>query len=372
MNLFLEGLYFDGQTPNSTLVFILLKTDYIVFSDKDPYAINREQVFIKDIEDVGFSSSGELQLKFGPFPFQTIVIKDKAHIVRFKEAFPSLFLNRIYSGILEGNAFKTISLSVITLISVIALYLLVIAPFLAEKTMNLIPKTAEIALGNHMSEPIFNSLDIDESKSKILTNFFNDVGFTSEYPIELFVVDKPIVNAFAIPGGKIVVYQGIIDRIDSWEQLAGLLAHELAHVEQRHSLIGMSRKLSTYLAISILTNDASGIAAVIGENALMVKSLSNSRSMEKEADMVGLSYLNQLSVNPNGMVNLFHKLHDNSDDDETLDKIFKVMSTHPLTKNRIEYLQKEIEILPKQDYKSQPNLERLLKKLKRITNGNTF
>jgi len=216
-----------------------------------------------------------------------------------------------------------------------------------------------------MTEPLFATLEINEAKSETLTNFFNKAGFTSDYPLELYVADDPVVNAFAVPGGKIVIYQGILDVFDTWEQLAAVLAHELAHVEKRHSLKQMSRSLSTYLAFSILTSDASGVSAVIVDNAFMVKDMSNSRSMETEADMVGFDYLQDLKIDPNGMVKLFGALKRQEGElSGNMGKALKILSTHPLTDDRISYLQNRIDELPSLDFRERPDLEKYFEELK--------
>ena len=362
----IKGIFFDGQSSKPHLVEIDLSHDYIYFEVEGNESISRK-IDLGDIENIDFSSSGNLQLKFGDFPYQTLMIENPENIAEFKEAYPSVFPPSIYAQVLQGNVFKVVAYSSIMLIGVVSIYMFVVAPFIAEKAVVLVPKSAEIILGEKMTEPLFATLDIDTAKSKILTDFFTEAGFQSEYPIKLYVADESTVNAFAVPGGKIVIYQGILDVFDSWEQLAAVLSHELAHVEKRHSLKQMSRSLSTYLVFSILTSDASGISAVLIENAFMVKDLSNSRSMETEADMAGFKYLQDLSINPTGMIGLFEALQkEEAMVGENVQKVLKVMSTHPLTDDRIEYLQSRIDELPIQEYKERPILKKYFNQLRSV------
>ena len=367
MNSTIQGVYFDGQSSKPHIISVTLRYDSIYFEINQDVLVSRE-IEIRDIENIDFSSTGFLQLKFGEFPFETLMIEKPNDITRFKSAYPSAISPSIYSRILGGNAFKVVGYSAIVLIGVLSLYMFVVAPFIAEKAVVLVPKSAEIVLGEKMVEPLFATLDIDTAKSEILTNFFNEAGFQSEYPLELYVSKGSIVNAFAVPGGKIVIYQGILDVFDSWEQLAAVLAHELAHVEQRHSLKQMSRSLSTYLVFSILTSDASGISAVIIENAFMVKDLSNSRNMESEADEFGFKYLKDLSINPNGMVRLFEALQAEEKEllGENIQKALKILSTHPLTDDRINVLQDKINDLQVNEYLPRPSLENYFNQLKDI------
>lgn len=360
----IQGVFFDGQSSKPHSVTVDLRDDSIYFEiERDGFAT--KEIALDDIENIDFSSSGNLQLKFGDFPYQTLMIEDAEDIATFKTTYPKALLSSVYTQVLQGNAFKVVAYSSILLIGVVCVYMFFVAPFIAEKAAYLIPKSAEIVLGEKMSEPLFATLDINTAKSEILTNFFKEAGFQSEYPLELYVVDEPVVNAFAVPGGKIVIYQGILNVFDTWEQLAAVLSHELAHVEMRHSLKQMSRSLSTYLVFSILTSDASGVSAVIIENAFMVKDLSNSRSMETEADMVGFKYLEELSINPTGMVGLFEALQaEEAMIGENMQKALKILSTHPLTDDRINYLQTRIDELPAKEYVERPILEIYFEQLK--------
>jgi predicted Zn-dependent protease len=361
----IQGIFFDGQSSKPNLVPVYLHDHSISFViDKDAAVV--KEIAIKDIENIDFSSTGNLQLKFGNFPFQTLMIEGEDDIAEFKSTYPDAFSPSIYSRVLQGNVVKVVASSLTLLVGVVFFYMFFVAPFIAEKAVILVPQSAEIALGEKMTEPLFATLDINTSKSETLTYFFNEVGFKSDYPLELYVVDDPIVNAFAIPGGKIVIYQGILDVFDSWEQLAAVLAHELAHVEKRHSLKQMSRSLSTYLVFSILTSDASGVSAVIIENAFMIKDLSNSRNMETEADIIGFDYLQNLSIDPNGMVQLFEILQkEEAGLGENMETVLNILSTHPLTDDRINYMQSRIDQLPTQEYKERPILKKYFEELKR-------
>lgn len=125
--------------------------------------------------------------------------------------------------------------------------------------------------------------------------------------------------------------------MNDWKQLAGLLAHELAHVDKRHSLKSLSRSLSIYLAVSVLTTDLSGASTVLIDNAFKLNELSHSRSFEKEADDTGFDYLVENNINPVGMVELFEKIEKEESMvlNEKSRKVLRYISTHPLTEERI-------------------------------------
>ncbi len=354
----INGVYFDGQTAKPQTVVIELFANLIRFGNETVFpALEEQEVMIEALEDIDFSSAHKIQLKFGDFPSQTLVIEDPIAVDTFKHYYPQFSDTSIYNQVLKGNIAKVLGFSVTLLVGIVFLYMNVVAPVIATAAVNLTPKAAEIKLGEKMSEPLFAAMDIDSAKSAQLNEFFEKTGFQSEYPIELYVCEDDVVNAFAIPGGKIVVYQGILDAFQSWEELAAVLGHELAHVEKQHSLKQMSRNLSTYLVFSIMTSDASGVTAVFLENAFTLQDMSNSRGMETEADEMGFQYLEKLSINPQGMVDLFKALQiEHFDLGENVEKLTKMMSTHPLTEDRIQHAEALIAALPEKEYEERPEL----------------
>lgn len=338
----IHAKYFDGKSSKSNTVEVFLSVKSLIITNIDNSI--EERWNIEDINNLDFSGSQTLQLKFGEFPQKTLVIAGKEEFGLFKEFYPELFNKNIYNKVLKSNSFKVIGLSLVVLISLLALYFLYIGPFVAEKVAGLIPQKEEILLGDKMFESIKQIMDIDSVKTNELNRFYNSIGFESDYPIHLYYADESIVNAFAIPGGKIVVYRGLIDKMDSWKQLAGLISHELAHVEKRHSIKSMSRNLSTYFVIAIITTDISGITSVFIENAFKLQELSHSRTFEQEADDIGFQFLLDRDIDPQGMYDLFEVLKGQevfniSDKNK---KYLKLLSTHPLTDERMKNIRNKI------------------------------
>ena len=110
-----------------------------------------------------------------------------------------------------------------------------------------------------------------------------------------------------------MIYSGILEMIEEEDELAALLAHEVSHINGRHSLRTISRDLSTYLLLSILTGDVGGFSSVIIENSNLISSLSFSRSLEKEADLDGIKLMINADINPQGMVELFKRFENLGD-----------------------------------------------------------
>ena len=128
------------------------------------------------------------------------------------------------------------------------------------------------------------------------------------YTIRAFVVDRKQVNAFAAPGGYVVLFRGLIERAGNPEEVAGVLAHEIQHVAQRHATRALVRQASTGLLLAAMTGDASGVFVYGVEAARTLGTLRYSRQAEEEADLEGLRLLVAAGIEPAGMVTFFESL----------------------------------------------------------------
>jgi predicted Zn-dependent protease len=224
-------------------------------------------------------------------------------------------------------------------------------PYVGEKSVVLIPNDFDNYLSNQFLINYLAENKVDTVKSEWLTHFGNALDLKNEKELGFVVVESDIVNAFALPDGKIVVFTGIIDKVKSYDELAALLAHEAAHINGRHSVKMLARNLAGYIFVSAMFSDVNGIMAVIAENAESLQSLSYSRKFENEADREGVYLLLNNNIQPEGMVKLFSRLKD----DENVLPVF--LSTHPVTDDRIQTIsgiikQTQFEIVPnsKLDY----------------------
>jgi beta-barrel assembly-enhancing protease len=125
----------------------------------------------------------------------------------------------------------------------------------------------------------------------------------SQYRYKFHVAKDDTINAFAVPGGIVVVHTGLIEATRRPEELAGVLAHEVQHVEQRHSLEAMVKDLGLRGLWALVSGDLSG--GLIGQGAVELTSLSFSRGAEEEADAKGFDELVESGIDPGGMADFF-------------------------------------------------------------------
>ncbi len=162
------------------------------------------------------------------------------------------------------------------------------------------------------------------------------------YKFQVTVVKSDVVNAFALPGGYVVVFTGLMKKAESGEEVAGVLGHELNHVLQRHGLERIVKNLGVMAAVAIIVGDQQGLIGLMRQVGVELLTLKFDRAQETEADLTGLRLVFRSKIDPNGMITFFQKL---SDKDEGR---LEWLSTHPMSQGRAERLKQELAALPKQ------------------------
>jgi len=228
-------------------------------------------------------------------------------------------------------------------VAVLAVVLLVAIPKLARWSTALVPVSWEVALGEGALDQVVELLALMSEEEEIrfcaapdgraaLNDLMQRLQAAEEIPydIKVAVLDHPMVNAFALPGGPVLVMRGLIDFARSPDELAGVLAHEMGHVAARHSLHKLMEQLGIGFFFGVLLGDIStGTAAVAGETLLL---LSYSRDLENEADDLGLARLAAAGLNPRGLADLFERLEGKSGQ---VPDWMRLLSTHPLDAARV-------------------------------------
>ncbi len=243
-------------------------------------------------------------------------------------------------------------------IGILLLAYFLLLPWLADQAAIHFPKDQEIALGKELKASYLSTERIDSSKTKLLNDFASQLDLGKDFPSDYTVVDADIVNAYALPGGPIVVYSGIINRMENWQELAGLLAHERTHVLRHHSTRSLFRNASGVLMLQLVLGDASSTLNLFAQQGQQLQQLAYSRDLELEADREGLQLLVKNHINPQGMISLLEKLKKESSSSE----FPEFLSTHPLPDSRLDALKKLVDEHPEKD--SNPRLDSIWLRLK--------
>lgn len=147
----------------------------------------------------------------------------------------------------------------------------------------------------------------------------------------LHLLEKKEVNAFALPGGHLVVHTGLLKNVKSESELAGVLAHEMAHVEKDHVM----KSLAKEWGLATLTSVATGGGELAREVLQYLGSAAFSRQLEAEADAQAVAYLIQAQIDPKGMASFLLRL---SEDKADLEAYTRWLNTHPAGKERADQI----------------------------------
>lgn len=282
-----------------------------------------------------FEKRGSTLILFNKADYSNFEINDPDFAVPYLQRFDSITQASLYTKLIRSGFAAHIFIALITLGFIFFMSQYAI-PFAAEKSVYLIPHSLDNRLGKTYYDQYMYYQTEEYNKTQLVQKFTDQLELNSEKKIKVTVIDSDMVNAFALPSGHVIVYTGLLNKMERYEELAALLSHEVSHVNHRHSMRSLLRELSGRLFLSAIVGDVSRFTDVIISNAGKLQGLSYSRELESEADSEGLRILKQNKINTIGFTLLFERLSDASDGLEPPE----FLTTHPMTKKRIEEAKK--------------------------------
>jgi len=275
-------------------------------------------------------------------------------------------LARQLSKIRKGRFFNwSVTLGVLAVIVMIPVMLLVSMDFITAVIAKRVPIAWEEDIGEEgfqqyqIEHKLMEGEAFDNSLNNLTTQLIEKAD--KKYTFRIYVSNDPILNAFALPGGYIVLNSGLILAAESAEELLGVLAHEMAHVTQQHGIRNVIGSIGIYLTVQALLGDVSGLLAVVADAAPLLLNQKYSRHFESEADQLGVELLSKANIDPRGMVRFFEKilaeqkkqlkkLEESGKMGEILVSTLGYLSSHPATEDRIAEINKN-SALKTVDYK---------------------
>jgi len=218
-----------------------------------------------------------------------------------------------------------------------------------DRGINLFTKQQDVEFGLQMRDQIdssaeFNVLDshdypeaynhINRIMNTILNNA-SDIKNKDVFNWEVFIINEDVLNAFACPGGYMYFYTGLIKYLENESQLAGVMAHEMAHVELRHSTRQMTDYYGYAFLIDLLLNDSDSnvIGSIVNDVATGLTQLAFSRKFEYQADEYAVKFLSDTDYDPLGVAGFFEKLEA---EEQATGEVPVFLRTHPSPEDRIE------------------------------------
>jgi Zn-dependent protease with chaperone function len=154
-------------------------------------------------------------------------------------------------------------------------------------------------------------------------------------PCKYFILDDPLPNAFALPGGYVVVNKGLMRLADSPEDVAGVVAHELAHVTEKHGLRHLISAAGPFFVVKTFFGGGEGMLGALGAGSQLLVRQSFSQEYETEADDTGWQYLVKARIDPRGLAGMLQKLEDAYSNMNGIRPELGAFSSHPATQKRI-------------------------------------
>lgn len=319
--------YFDGNTAQPWAVEIELSRKSVDIFDDDGRRLSSWPLrHISRVPPMG--RKHPIRLKNRLVSNARLTIRDSETVEVLRVLLPKLFPDR-QTGMRLARA--AVILGLITAVTVASLYVSI--PRLARPIADAIPPQWETQLGRTTSRTISQNWSYCEGEGlaeldKLVARL--TASTQSSYKIEARVIDADVMNAFALPGGNIFITDELIEMMESSDELAGVMAHEIGHIVLRHPLEGMLSQMGVVLFLNMLT--AGSASDILGLGATIAV-ISYTRDYEIEADAFALDLLQSVNIKTTGYADLFKRLDaiEKGAADEDIFGLESMMRTHPMS-----------------------------------------
>ncbi|MBC8282369.1 MAG: M48 family metallopeptidase [Nitrospinae bacterium] len=346
-----DGALFDGQSAQKHLVHVELTPHHINLKVSDrpalvwPYSNIRWTAVTAPFQIENLIDSPEGQR------LETLVIEDPDFYETCQRIAPKEFSN---TAMKNSFNWKIFSAGILVLLLFLYGAFKIIPGYIVDQFVDKIPVEWEEALGDAVLSSFPVEKNPDPKVIALLTDILRllkqSMPEDTPYNLKVYVLPTQKINALALPGGNIIIFEGLLKIADSPEELAGVLAHEVQHVFLKHSTQGILRNLASGIILGLIMGDANAVMDGATTLASQLNSLGLSRKMETEADIKGVELMLKAKINPQGMLNIFEKLLKkemkiaeklkNNSSSQKANNILSYLSTHPSARGRLKKLEK--------------------------------
>ena len=335
-----HGYYLDGKTAYKQAVEIQLLGEGLRIAN------NNGAIFLWPYNEIrqtqGFYSNEPVQLERGGKIPEIILIQDHEFLTSLHFFTPKA-AKRFHNPASSGLRLRLTLYAAAGILAVGVFFYIWGIPRLAKTITPHIPLKWEKGMGDSAlgflapEESRCNNKELQKAVDEIVIRL--SATDPDPYSFKVFVVKSPVFNAVALPGGNIVVFGGLLEKAQSPESLAAVIAHEMQHVKKRHVTKRIIEDSSTGLIISAVAGDVTGSVLYGLKIARNLAMLSYSRQDEEEADAGGIKMLIAANLDPQVMISFFEIIKEKN----SKLKMPQYLSTHPDTDERISRLKSIID-----------------------------
>ena len=320
--------YFDGETARARGVIVKFGDASLIVVNYDDLPITHWSLAgVRDLSQKG----GGLTLTPDFDSDERLVIEDPDMVEAIRKVCPDLRSGRQISA----RSWRKIGFWAAAAIGSVYLIMFHIVPSLADQMATLIPPEAEIAMGEEMvaqfaelltedDEPRFCSTPAGDAALATMTARFEG-GAGAHVPLTVRVFDHEMINAFALPGGQIVLFNGLLQEADGPEEVAGVLAHEIGHVVALDPTRLTLRSAGTAGLLGLILGDFTGATVTVALSEALLRS-GYQREAEAQADVFATDLLSGQGLPTGPFAGFFDKLREKVGDTPEL---LTHLSTHP-------------------------------------------
>ena len=319
-------VYFDGTSSRRRIVALALN-DRLEISEEDAAPVLWAYEDIRQAD----SPAGILRLSCLSAPsLARLEVRDTALVAALAARCTRLGENRT-----DGRAIaKIVGWSLAAVVSIVMVVLFAI-PYAADRLAPVVPEAFEQRLGEASDvqiKAIFGNRACTNpvgqaAFTKMLTLLRGAAGLELT-KVQSSVLDTKVPNAFALPGGKVYLFNGLLAKAQNPDEIAGVLAHELGHLKHRDNMRGLIYNGGTSFLIGLLFGDVTGSGALVFASRSLVTS-SHSREAEEGADTFAIDVMHRLGRSPKPMGELLFRVTGKEDNG------LSIMASHPLTEDRL-------------------------------------
>ena len=327
--------YFDGQSAQPVEVVVSFGGRSLVIVGLDDRAIAHWP--LATLRSIGEPAEALVQLVPDDSSDERIVLEDREMIEAIRGTCPELYRRKV-----DKPGLRRAALWSAGAIGAVVLIMLVLIPMLADRLAEYIPAEREQALGDAVAEQLGDLLALqsagrpticsESAGTHALTLMIRRVAAKADlpYPLRVNVLNSRLVNAVTLPGGRILIFRGLIDEASSPEEVAGVLAHEIGHVINRDPTRGVLRAAGTAGIIGLLLGDIFG-ATVLAAASDAVLNASHQREAEALADELAYFLLGEAGLPATPLADFFERLREQHGD---ATGPLKYLASHPALSGR--------------------------------------